>query len=469
MFCSYCGKELKENKNCNCQTNNQQPAPLGNIKAKNKEAASVVTMAATKADTGESENKREPSLKSTTPPNSTGRSQGIENQETDEGQPNPKKNKLLIGIVAAVLCVLALIAFGNNSSKVDCRRLVQIELSGIDTKGKAIARCEWAGIRDDVLRKAPRTEETRLGALAIDYCAEVEVNPSSGLKNGDKVQVTVTYNEEVATSLKMKFKNTTFEYEVKDLPEGEVIDVFANLKVSFTGISPNGSVSVLGDTESAFAKAVQPLYEIEPSSENLSNGDVIIISCEEYEDLAAEEGYIIKEAKKEYTVEGLDEYVTSYSQLDEETLAACDKQAKDIITANKWKGGTFTRLFYEGQNSFTQNLYDDSGNITSMQIASSYLVSRKKDMSSYVEDYQNALILIYEVKKEDNILTNGVTFYYPIIYKDFVLSSEKEVSFNLGDAVAKNELMRKDEAEVYKESVEPLVGTYMVEKAEKAE
>lgn len=71
-----------------------------------------------------------------------------------------------------------------------------------------------------------------------------KLSKTQSISNGDTIELTFTYNKDLAKRLKFKVKNTTIKLKVSGLEDGKKIDPFADLELTFTGISPNGKVTV---------------------------------------------------------------------------------------------------------------------------------------------------------------------------------------------------------------------------------
>lgn len=183
------------------------------------------------------------------------------------------------------------------------------------------------------------------------------VEKPENLSNGDIIEISVASDygdedfSEYASVYGKKPKSDRKQYTVSGLPEIEKKDVFENLKVSFTGISPKGQL-VIDQNE------YDDLYFFSESKDNLKNGDKITIQVEpngwggyDFEDYAKNKGIIPLETTKEYTVEGLREYLPSLDSISNEMWEKWKKEMEDQKTANI--------DFDEGYNQ--SNVYFDNG------------------------------------------------------------------------------------------------------------
>ncbi len=149
-----------------------------------------------------------------------------------------------------------------------------------------------------------------------NYYIKCKFDKKKNLKNGDKVKVTVEYDEEYLKEYKIKLKNTEFEVTVKNLDDGIEYDPFSedNFEVTFSGVDGQGRMDYYNNSDIYYFDISYDKYS------DLSNGDKVTFTAEyyygdlkkagdayifEYDD----EYYIIKDKKitKEYEVTGLTE------------------------------------------------------------------------------------------------------------------------------------------------------------------
>ena len=154
-----------------------------------------------------------------------------------------------------------------------------------------------------------------------NYILKVKIDEKKNkdLKNGDKVKVTVDYDEKALKDAKIKLTNTEFEVEVKNLEDGTELDPFDEkyIKVEFTGIDGEGRMNV-NDTAEADDLGIYYKYD---RYSGLKNGEKVKITCELYSSWTEKSGdaivyevdgkyYVIKNEAaltKEFEVTGLTE------------------------------------------------------------------------------------------------------------------------------------------------------------------
>lgn len=161
---------------------------------------------------------------------------------------NQKKKALIgAGIAAAVVLLIAIVAFANRKTKIDLRDYVDVEFYGED--GKGTAEIDWKdkkllkavveGLdmkkkdREDVwdaLRDADYSEVEDIfddndldwddfQEMMDDVINDTELDEDKHLENGDKVVVTFDYDNKDAKEFGLKFKGKSKKFKVEGLDD----------------------------------------------------------------------------------------------------------------------------------------------------------------------------------------------------------------------------------------------------------
>lgn len=235
--------------------------------------------------------------------------------------------KIIRSIVLAALLVAVMCSLTACGSKieVDVSQYLNVKFSGIDGQGTAHADFDNADFEYEIMHQWKEDEKTfeKLGQLtALELSFNYELDKTEGLKNGDKVKISMTYNEEKAKEVGCKLSNTSKTITVEGLKEPISIDPFDPAQFSFTveGVAPFAYVDDVRD------RGVNGVtYEYENSSD-LKNGDVITITATLDPQMAEREGYVLSRNEMTYTVEGLNMVPQNISDLTSDNI----QQLKDI-------------------------------------------------------------------------------------------------------------------------------------------
>ena len=250
---------------------------------------------------------------------------GAKNKNNSSQAPAQKNiKKLLIPIAVVIALIIGVVCVVSYiQAEVDLSEYIVIEgVEGLNTQGvinyslneKALYALMVEGKSADeineenfksVMMESISQYEDVSNALK---CITLSASPETGLSNGDKVTVTVAFENIGNYEFDFRFTDGTVEYTVEGLSEGIAFDPFSseNINVNFSGFSGNGEaeVEIIGDDEMLNFVT----YSISPN-EGLKNGDTVTVSLDHNPSFFEEMGYFAPEqVEVDYEVTGLDEY-----------------------------------------------------------------------------------------------------------------------------------------------------------------
>ena len=206
----------------------------------------------------------------------------------------------------------------------------------------------WGGVQN-YYTKSPNSisqEEAQelVNFASFEMSIKWELDKQEALSNGDKVKLTITYNEDSAKEQKIKIKgDTTKEFEVSGLKEPITLDAFdpeifdtdTGVKISYEGISPMASIVI--ENGCGDGQAQRFVEYVPDKTYEISNGDTITITASLTEQ-AIKEGYVLKEEQTQITVEGLESYVLNLSELNEGDRNNVETKLNDLFkdTTSDW-------------------------------------------------------------------------------------------------------------------------------------
>ena len=317
-------------------------------------------------------------------------------------------------IVAAILIVV------NITSTINLNDFVTIEVDGYNGYGTAVISVDWEAMEAKYGDKVKFSKEVKEGMGAfggfldgisafdgLRGSVDVSLDTDEGLSNGDEIHYTWDIDDELFQYVSCKLKYTEGTYTVEGLKEAETFDPFADLTVTFEGISTNGELNMeyAGEELNPYDFSCDTAY-------GLANGDTVTITLDDYlvEYCLLELGKIPSAMEKTYTVEGLSEYVTDFSAIPQEFLDSMKKEAEDAIYA-------YTAQEYGSDYTLGELTY--GGYVLSA-------VSSATDFYGTLND----LCLIYTgtvTGKEEEL--PATTVYYPVEFTD-ILSTNGEMSYD---------------------------------------
>lgn len=251
-----------------------------------------------------------------------------------------KKRWQLFGAV-----LLAVLMLSACSKAVDLKSITRVDFRGPDGYGKASAYIDNDAVRDNLFKKHKVTLEKilqdpkRYAKLDAEYNAmtSIEVRlaeDKKNLKNGDKIQLNYSANEDLMKKAGLKLKENSLTVTVEGLKQPIKANPFDDLEVTFEGYEGKGSMVRL-DKKGKEEWSRYVTFKVDGDTEGLKNGDTMKVKAK-VSDSAAEAGYILEPTEKEYTVSGLE-------------------KAKEINPLE------LVKVTYEGKSPLARLIFDEDG------------------------------------------------------------------------------------------------------------
>ncbi len=286
------------------------------------------------------------------------------------GPAQPKKKKLkgwmLALIIAGGVLVLAGLAVGGyflidslTHHNVDLSELYHIEIEGYD--GYATAQL----VQDDWDTNTVFENEEQ---AALVSTLQGTLDKTEDIKNGDVITATFTYDETYAEQVGVRFQNASFSVTAEGLETADVIDPFENVSLSYEGVSPAGTVTITGGNEDLF------YYSIADDRRYFANGDTVTIQVSYDESDVQQAGGIVLESTKEYTVEGLPEYITEKEQLTTQINSLIAESTAAKLT-DSLRSNSFSIIYEINSPDYS---YLANVSIEDMALQDTYIASRKE-------------------------------------------------------------------------------------------
>ena len=245
----------------------------------------------------------------------------------------------LLFILCAFIVMRAVLSLPYET--VDLSELAKVEFAGFNKDGHATVSVDDQAVDDLMSRIKSEYESSWFNTSDIedgDYAKfrqslSFSVPNSLGLSNGDMITVVGACDEELAQKLKIDIREKSGMVTVEGLQNVtpvSVDEVFANLKVTFSGISPGLTIALANESSQPLVKKM--IFEIEDPKEYYREGDTVRICAKCTEDMCRETGYIVDapedQCVREYTAEADSAYVSIASKLPKSVI-------QEAITAGK--------------------------------------------------------------------------------------------------------------------------------------
>ena len=327
-----------------------------------------------------------------------------ENQTiTDKLKKISKKTWGIIGACVALVLVL-LIVIALHKPTVNLNDYLKVTYGGYDGGGVAYTEIDWNSMKEDFENKISykRGMAQTGGMTPIDIIME--------LSNGDKVSYTWKVDKDaIAKLIKCKIKYSDGSKKVSGLKEMELFDPFKNLKVTFSGVEPNGEADIEynGDMLSEYD------FTCDKTS-GLKNGDKIKIS------LTEDAGYYVDQynkapsvLEKEYKVKNLGKYLSKIKEVDTDGMNSARAKAQKSISdmVDYWyEDVTLDKVSYAGDY---------------LQVA--------KDSDDYTKNYYGVIYQINAHIQPDGGQRKDVVSYYSMKFENVIVGGDGKCEIDLDE------------------------------------
>ena len=361
-----------------------------------------------------------------------------------------QKKGVIIGIIAvvAVIVIACLTVFLLSLRKVKVsldEYVVAPEFEGYDTMGNAnYCYFDYEEFIDDYedeieySKSVKRTSDSSDSLYDIYTCKKAgysaaeclyyvyisgSLDNSTDLSNGDTVTYTFDITDEDLEEIKEYFKcNLIFSEEgisftVAGLTELQKVDIFADLEITYSGKSPVAEISSIENTSSN--EALSQIYYDVSDEYDLENGQTITVSIDDDEVsyLAEYYGVIPTETSKEFTVEGLDAYITSLSDISDELIDKMKSQSEDEL------------------NAHAASSYSDTESLKDLTYLGCYFLTPKNKDDYWYDSTE--IYIVYKVTvnqySEDRGYNNTTTYYTYVKFYEPILLADGTYSIDLSD------------------------------------
>lgn len=310
----------------------------------------------------------------------------------------------LVICVAAVIVVKGFLPYET----ITLNEYFTVSYEGYNSKGSAVLTLDQTKL-DETLEQVKEDYDAAL--FHIDECSDADYDNfeqsisasaqnANNLSNGSKFSIDYQYDEKLAEKLKIKVSDKENEITVAGLTTAAVLtkeDLFRDIEVKFTGISPNITMEIINNSTVPFIQNM--VFNPEEFQEYYKTGDVVKIRAYFSDEECLKQHYAIdtpsEECITEYTVEGTAAYVTEASALSQDLIKEAVIAGKAaFVNANEYG----VRIFCEANLVPIYINKKATFEWLSPSLISAYFKSVKPEAAGQDGNHYNDLDLIYFVK-----------------------------------------------------------------------
>ncbi|MFP7492989.1 hypothetical protein SFC66_04295 [Terribacillus saccharophilus] len=369
------------------------------------------------------------------------------------------KKYLPLALMSFLLIILA--ACGKDKYEID--KELSVEFNGFNEHGEVSVSLDEGELYDKLAEMKEIDDDTDIsGMYDLDSLVsdlEVEAKPDTDLKNGDKVELELKYDEDNPLDIAFKLKEPKVEVEgLESIKKLSKEDVFDGVKLQYEGVSP-----YLEATIDSSSSEVGSAFTYFIPDGPFKSGEEIEITAEASPDLLSY-GYEADDDKfsKKVKVPSEQKYVEKWEDLNKDDQQYILDEVQDNVTANVDPEIQDSSVYDKGEY-VTRG--DTIESIEKSKKDEQYILFAKKGNSTVSTDGINALCFIYKNKVTfgENTYTDGYDnqtkdYFSAIAVENLIIDKDgnldkDEVSIDvltdtdLDKAALKNKILdtRKDE------------------------
>lgn len=317
---------------------------------------------------------------------------------------------VLIAIIVAAAIAIYFLVFAKTT--IDLSEHINIKYSGFDGTGTAVSAELKSSLKNEfddssVYKKFKKKAELEI--TSDDY---------GTLKNGDTIKVKVDISKSWLDDNKIELKDKTIKVKVSGLPEAEKIDVFEDIDITVSGISPNLSVSIESNSDNEFIRDC--VYYYADESYDLEDGDEITITASYSTYDAKEYGVIVEEDTMEYTVEANASYIDDKKDFTEDLISELNNEMIEKVSDT----ASYSKYNVYSHNSNTIS-YSSDLVAGEPELINLYLLT-PKDKDSYYS-YDNLVYGIYKVTYTSTETGAKFDWYFLSYESDIAVTKDGEL------------------------------------------
>ncbi len=352
--------------------------------------------------------------------------------------------------IIVLFFVLVVLSGCAKVNEYDAKTLADIGTIGFNGKGKVTVSRNESDVQNiikEIEKKNGTNKALRIAMVLQQLDFEVVSSKQESLSNGDSVKIKATYPETDAKNEKIKFTNTEFTYAVSDLRDAIVIDLFADIELEYKGISPNAEVTVSNHSKDLFVRNLD--YHCSPYNE-LRIGDKVVVTVEANREEAEREGYILPDVlTKEYTVDGIDEYLLDFNDLDAATKEKMKKLGSDLLESSL--DGVFSAPRHD------LGMIDYPITINTPELYKIYFNTIKQSIRG---DLSNDIFYVYKITAIVPGKSEPKIGYMAVLFPDAIKRKDGSVSLDISKGDIYYSCISKDWDKAYESVAASKASTY---------
>lgn len=321
-----------------------------------------------------------------------------------------------------------------------CKKSINLQdycyilVDGYNEHAKASWQCDYERLAKDTMKSKSVVDELYNVSL-VQSGIIGNLDKSSDISNGDTITLNIEISTELSKKINVNFKGKSIQYKVDNLSLLQELDIYKDIEVIVTGISPKAEIQMKNNSNDEFIKSLRYIASQEMG---LKNGDVITIQSNLTQEEANLSGYYLTATEMSYEISGLSEYISDVSQVKGDLQTEIMSHAQDMVDqylANKSQsartisGPTLTNVVFKHKKENT-----DSQNVLLLFYTYHWrfkmgLLDKKEETSYFAIPIYNIYINpdgSFEYDKDNVKTVTSYTGTYEGLYNERVVSQKEK-------------------------------------------
>lgn len=279
------------------------------------------------------------------------------------------------GIAVAVILILVFTVF--TGKKIKLSDYVTVDYKGVNNYATADVSIK----KDDLYNALTDGEnDDELKDLTKQYVDKLEAKTDSkDLANGNNFDIyfvqpedILNGNQKLSDYINKNVGSDKFAYKAENIKEGEKTDIFSFVTVDIKGISPDATLSIVNSSDNELFKKLE--YKADKTT-NLSNGEMVTITCTSDIHIIADQGYVPASTETKIEINGLSTYVTDSGKITDEYKNKLNADNISMIT-NQTADKTF-RMLYTATNNVGYLTQPNEETASDIKLSDVYFLKKK--------------------------------------------------------------------------------------------
>lgn len=327
-----------------------------------------------------------------------------------------------------------------------------VTVTGLDGSGVVNVSFDYERLLADIAGEEKNAVIVGKYRQCLDTISYEIKGDNGRLKNGDSVELSISYDKELMDENRIRIEDEDFTVEIDTLSQGTKIDVFEKLDVIVAGVSPEAYVNLQNNWEDAFLSQISFSAD---KTNKVAKGDIITVTCTTKPEEFAMNGYIPADYTKEYLVKVANSYIDSVADINQDVLMEIWLQIEQSIIRETTD--LSFRILYKATEDEKYLYQYNREEVLNTELEGVYFLKKKDSTYEGSDNY-----VVFLARSEITNQTSTVEVYFAFEYADG--SKDDAGKFSIPHNLEEEKYFCSGSMEkIYQQMIGSRSGTYNIE------